>query len=102
MCIAGRSAQALSSAYFGQASGPVWLHDLNCTGSERHVSQCEKGNWGGTNCSHTKDAGVRCQQGKGKEAKINLTADKRHIVINLFYVLRALFALNAISSRKLV
>ena len=54
--------QALTGAYFGQGSGPVWLDDVSCDGSEKTLISCLTGGpIGQHNCNHYEDAGVRCQ-----------------------------------------
>ena len=50
---------AISSALFGQGSGPIHLDDVACSGSERRLIDCLYTHI--DNCVHSKDAGVRCQ-----------------------------------------
>ena len=49
-------------AQFGSGiTSPVWLHQVNCMGSENKLSHCMHpgaGNIG--NCSHAQDVGVKC------------------------------------------
>ncbi|XP_060602751.1 scavenger receptor cysteine-rich type 1 protein M130-like [Ruditapes philippinarum] len=52
--------RAYSSAHFGEGSGPTWLDELKCTGSESDVSYCRSNGWGKEDCGHSEDAGVRC------------------------------------------
>ena len=49
-------------AAFGQGTGPIWLDDVQCTGSERFLSTCTHPGWGVHvhSCSHGEDAGVFC------------------------------------------
>ena len=57
----GSSGTAIGSAGFGQGSGPIWLDNVLCTGSESTVASC--GHFGiniTRNCSHSEDAGVEC------------------------------------------
>ncbi|XP_044038038.1 deleted in malignant brain tumors 1 protein-like isoform X3 [Siniperca chuatsi] len=43
------------------AAGPkqIWLGDVDCSGRERSLTECEHGGFGTHNCSHS-DAGVVC------------------------------------------
>ena len=54
------------SAYFGQGSGPIWLDNILCTGTESTLASC--GHLGVNitrSCSHSEDVGVRCYKGRG-------------------------------------
>ena len=46
---------------FGSGSGPIYLDDLLCTGSESNLESCPHAGIGVHNCSHTNDAGARCR-----------------------------------------
>ncbi|XP_067238186.1 deleted in malignant brain tumors 1 protein-like isoform X2 [Chanodichthys erythropterus] len=51
-------------AYFGQGSGPIWLDDVRCSGSELSLRQCPQNPIGSHNCGYGEDAGVVCSQDK--------------------------------------
>ena len=51
-------AVSLSNSYFGNGYGPIWLSQVNCSGSEFNLFNC-KLNYD-HNCTHFKDAGVQC------------------------------------------
>lgn len=55
---------AKSDAYFGQGRDPIWLDDVNCSGSESSLTQCSHRPIGGHDCRHQEDAGVVCLMGK--------------------------------------
>ena len=57
------SGTALEEAHFGRGSGPIWLDDVGCTGSESRLIDCPRPSHRGVgrhNCNHGEDAGVRC------------------------------------------
>ncbi|NWU94377.1 DMBT1 protein, partial [Upupa epops] len=56
----GKALLATHGAYFRQGSGPIWLDDLSCKGTEAALSQCTATPWGRHNCEHGEDAGVVC------------------------------------------
>lgn len=56
----GTAIWAPSAARFGQGYEPIWLDDVNCTGSEAALSECRARPWGVSNCNHKEDAGVVC------------------------------------------
>ena len=41
-------------------SGPIWLDDLRCTGSESRLSSCRHNGWGRHNCRHREDVSISC------------------------------------------
>ena len=52
-------AQAQTSAYYGQGTGPIQLDNVQCTGSEVNLLQCSHSTI--DNCGHSEDAGIRCR-----------------------------------------
>ena len=54
---------AISDAFFGAGSGPVWLAELTCVGNETNLLGCPfPDSVGASNCAHALDASVICQR----------------------------------------
>ncbi|XP_053911528.1 scavenger receptor cysteine-rich type 1 protein M130-like isoform X2 [Cuculus canorus] len=56
----GAALGAHNYAHFGQGSGPIWMTDVWCFGTESALSDCRHNGWGINYCSHGEDAGVTC------------------------------------------
>merc|ERR1712048_1362085 len=48
------------SARYGKGEGPIWLDEVNCKGTEVHVSNCTSNPWGETDCEHHEDISLLC------------------------------------------
>ena len=55
-----QASRTFRGAYHGQGSGPIWMDDVACSGSESLISNCRHRGWGNHDCTHSGDAGVEC------------------------------------------
>ena len=59
--------RAVTNAYYGRGTGRVWLDNVECTGTETSLVNCQHNNFGSvdSNClDHHNDAGVVCFDGR--------------------------------------
>ena len=54
------SSLSFSRSHFGDGTGPIWLDDVQCKGTEDRLTQCRSNPVGQHNCLHIEDAAVRC------------------------------------------
>ena len=55
---------AYSFARFGQGTGEIFLDNVQCTGSETSIFDCQSNGFGNHNCAHFEDAGIFCPTSK--------------------------------------
>ncbi|XP_052714545.1 deleted in malignant brain tumors 1 protein-like isoform X3 [Crassostrea angulata] len=54
------ASKAYGSAASGQGTGPIWLDDVKCLGSETGIEECSHNPWGSHNCNHGEDVSISC------------------------------------------
>jgi len=63
--------------------GPIWLDDLQCSGTERDIAQCSHRGWGVHNCRHSEDVAVSCAH--KIEVRLNGGFDPRQGRLEVFH-----------------
>ena len=54
------ASSAYHGSYYGPGIGPIWMDDVVCSGSEAHIYDCRNRGWGVHDCTHSRDASVKC------------------------------------------
>ena len=50
------------NSYYGRTTGPIWLDNIRCTGSESRIVNCAHNGIGvlASHCDHGDDSGIEC------------------------------------------
>ncbi|NWI21698.1 DMBT1 protein, partial [Crypturellus soui] len=83
----GVAVSAPGNALFGQGRDPIWLAEVNCTGTEGAITECGLKSWGAHNCDHAEDASVVCS---GKSSSGQSFRDYFSVGISVCFPLYAL------------
>ncbi len=49
------------NGHYGKGNGPILLDNVQCTGNESYIWECNHRGWKVHNCGHNKDVGVDCE-----------------------------------------
>lgn len=74
-----------ASTIFGQGSGPIFLANIRCSGSEMSLLDCPRTVFVGIECTHSRDVGVKCQR------KNVVMYDYGLSCFSIFYIARGMF-----------
>ncbi|XP_058240041.1 antigen WC1.1-like [Hemibagrus wyckioides] len=69
------------SAHFGPGSGPIWMDNVQCSGSESTLKNCSSNGWGKHYCDHLGDSGVTCSEHEAENIDDNITADQKAVIL---------------------
>ncbi|XP_052683494.1 deleted in malignant brain tumors 1 protein-like isoform X2 [Crassostrea angulata] len=55
-----KTSEAYRNAAYGEGSGPIWLYNVNCSGSETSITECKHKGWESHYCWHSEDVSINC------------------------------------------
>ena len=55
---------AVGNSKYGDGTGAIFMDELQCSGSESSLGDCQFDGYGQHDCDHTEDAGVICNAGE--------------------------------------
>ena len=76
--------RAVTNAFYGRGTGRVWLDNVECTGTETSLVNCQHNAFGtvDSNClDHHNDAGVMCFDGRStRQVLLNPSFFSKHLI----------------------
>jgi len=57
---------------YGPGTGPIWLDQLDCIGSETQLVNCSHRGWNSHNCDHSEDVSIACNNNSDTRGLYNL------------------------------
>ncbi|KFV71825.1 Scavenger receptor cysteine-rich type 1 protein M130, partial [Dryobates pubescens] len=66
----GPAVSALGEAAFGEGTGPIWLEQVECQGTESSLQDCWARPGDSGVCRHKEDAGVNCSDPTGGSVSV--------------------------------
>jgi len=50
----------MNISLYGEGYGLIWLSNIDCSGTERYISECSHDAWGVHYCGHHQDVAISC------------------------------------------
>uniref|UniRef100_A0A8C8G947 Lysyl oxidase homolog n=1 Tax=Oncorhynchus tshawytscha TaxID=74940 RepID=A0A8C8G947_ONCTS len=67
------------SSKYGKGEGRIWLDNVHCSGRERTLAQCKSNGFGVSDCKHSEDVGVVCNQRRIPGFNLNVQIEEVRI-----------------------
>mgnify|MGYP001793530170 CR=1 FL=1 len=61
-----------TNAKYGQATGMIWLDNVQCNGDEESLFHCSHSQWGQHNCNHSNVVVIQCLNSAGMPFAVRL------------------------------